>query len=208
MRLFLIRHGETPWTAERRYQGTTDIPLNAKGRQQAQAIARVLGTEDITRLYSSTLRRSRETAGIIARKLGLKPKVDSRIAEIDFGKWEGATFKEFSEENRLQFRRWCEGKVDRAPGGESIGSLSDRVKKFLKELLKDYSQETIGIVSHGGPIKMFLFEALKTGMRRPVLIPSIWAFQIEPASISLMEGEPCLLQICWTNRTHHLQSIP
>lgn len=198
MRLFLIRHGETAWTVAKRYQGMTDIPLNQKGLRQAKFLARVLAPERPARIYSSTLRRSRETAQVMAAALKLRPVPDPRLNELHFGEWEGALYRNLARTPSLEFRRWREGKLDRPPGGESVASLMRRVGKFLKEILERHREETVAVVSHGGPIKMFLFHALKS------LGSSIWSFRIDPASVSLIEGDQRLLQITWTNRTDHL----
>lgn len=199
MRFFLVRHGETPWTATRRYQGKTDVPLNAEGRRQARAIAKRLRTEKIDRLYTSTLKRASLTAREIARQTGLSPVPDRRLVEIDFGKWEGVSFKELAEEGRPEFLRWQRGTLRKIPGGESLTSLERRVNDFFHSLLENHGEETVAVISHGGPIKMFLFQALKMPPR------SIWSFRIEPASISLLEGNRDLLQIVSVNDTSHLR---
>lgn len=203
MKLFLIRHGETPWTVARRYQGTTDIPLSPKGIWQAKAIAQALEAEHPTRLYTSTLQRARESARIVGRVLGLTPRADSRLNEINFGDWEGASYPDLAQEASVKFRRWREGKLAQPPGGESIASLARRIGKFFQEILNRHAGETVAIISHGGPIKMFLFKALQ-GKRSAAVLPSIWSFRIDPASISLIEGDRGLVQIVWTNKTDHL----
>lgn len=200
MKLFLIRHGETPWTVAKRYQGTTDVPLSSKGIRQAKAIARALRTVRPTCLYTSTLGRARETAQSVGRELGLRPVADQRLNEINFGKWEGAYYHRLPQKAGAQFRQWREGKLKKPPGGESISSLARRVGQFLKEILNNHPEEAVAVVSHGGPIKMFLFKALKADCS------SIWSFRIDPGSISLIEGIPNLLQIVWVNHTDHLSS--
>lgn len=198
MKLFLIRHGETPWTVAKRYQGTTDVPLTPKGIRQAKAIAHALRRVRPTHLYSSTLRRARETAQRVARELGLRAVADKRLNEIHFGKWEGAYYNHLSKEKGASFRRWREGKLRKPPGGESVTSLARRVGQFLKEILKKHPNQTVAVISHGGPIKMFLFKVLKAESC------SIWSFRIDPGSISLVEGSSSLLQIVWTNQLDHL----
>jgi broad specificity phosphatase PhoE len=172
--------------------------LNPEGRRQARALARSLRTERPIRIYTSTLRRARDTAQVIAKDLGLKPLADERLNEISFGKWEGAYYRRLPKKAGVPFQRWREGKLESPPGGESIASLGRRVGQFLKELIRRHSGETVAVVAHGGPIKMFLFKVLK------VKSHSIWSFRIDPASISLIEGDEKLLQIVWTNQTQHL----
>ena len=190
---------------ERRYQGKTDVPLNPKGIRQAKVIARLLQKEGPSYLYTSKLRRAQDTARVIGRKLHLQPVSDARLNELDFGKWEGLTFGDLSGKNRKTFQRWREGKLTKPPGGESLHSLARRVGQFFKEITQRHQEQTVTIISHGGPIKMFLLKALfVVGAygRRP--LPSIWSFRIEPASVSLIEGTPELFQIAWMNRTDHL----
>jgi broad specificity phosphatase PhoE len=197
MKLFLVRHGETAWTAVQRYQGLTDIPLNRRGREQAKAVARALKKERPARLYVSALKRAKETAELIGRRLGLKPVIEPRLNEIDFGKWEGAYYRRLPRLAGKQFDLWEKGALKKPPGGESIVSLNKRVGRFLNDIIKRHSKETIIVVSHGGPIKMLLFRLLNSRC-------SIWSLRVDPASISLVEGNPRLFQIVCINRTDHL----
>ena len=207
MKIFLIRHGETPWTKEKRYQGTTDIPLNREGLRQAKAIARTLKREGVTRIFTSTLRRAKETGRALAGALRIRPFVDPRLNEICFGLWEGAYYQNLFNRKGSKFKKWREGNLKKPPGGESLVSLTRRIRQFLRELLRSCKEETVAIVSHGGPIKTFLFQALYGGKRcAAVPLPSIWALRIDPASISLIEGDSHLLQIVSTNRRDHLFS--
>ena len=198
MKLLLIRHGQTEWTAAKRFQGKSDIPLNQGGFREAGEIAEALEKYRPTRLYTSALQRAKETAAQIAEKLKLRPATDPRLNEIDFGRWEGSSYNDLSRAASLEFQKWCEGKLSKPPGGESIASLSRRVGKFLKETLANHSEETVALVSHGGTIKMFFHKVLKSERS------SIWSFRIDPGSISLIEGDSSLLQIAWTNSTGHL----
>lgn len=202
MKLLLIRHGETEWTVTKRYQGISDIPLNSEGIRQARKIARALRSYRPTRLYTSTLRRARQTVKEVAARFRLRAVADPRLNEIDFGKWEGVFYRQLAEDEGIEFRKWREGKIRKPPGGESVDSLSRRVNSFLKEILRRHPEETVAVISHGGPIKMFLFKVLKSEHS------SIWSFRIDPASISLIEGDSSLQQITWTNRTDHLNSKP
>ena len=87
--IWLARHGETDANAEGRVQGSLDPPLNERGREQARALAREAAGLGIEALYTSQLRRARETAAIVSKALGLEPRVDERFAESFRGEWEG-----------------------------------------------------------------------------------------------------------------------
>jgi broad specificity phosphatase PhoE len=84
-RIHLVRHGETEWNRELRWQGHSDPPLNERGRDQARSLAAALARRPFTAVYSSDLRRASETAEIVAAPLGLAVHVDSRLREIDVG---------------------------------------------------------------------------------------------------------------------------
>jgi len=200
LRIFLVRHGQTSWTADGRYQGATDIPLDEQGIRQAKAVARALRSESPDRIYTSTLKRARETGRWIARAAKLRPIADRRLNEIHFGEWEGMSFKRMAQAQDPVFRKWREGKLRRAPGGESIDSLARRVGQFFKAITKRDTRETLVVVSHSGPIKMILLKALKAECS------SIWSFRIEPASLSLIEGSARLFQVVGTNWTSHLKN--
>ena len=97
MRLILVRHGSTAWNEEGKYQGTIDIPLSDRGRQEAEMVAERLRDEKIDAVYSSNLRRARETAEIIARPHGLPVQVIEELGEMNFGDWEGMTAQEIKD---------------------------------------------------------------------------------------------------------------
>ena len=127
MRLLLVRHGETDWNAAGRIQGCTDTPLNARGRAQALALAGRLRGERPQRLYTSPLRRARETAAIVGAELALEPETVEALREISFGEWEGCSWEEIQRRWPREFA-WCEGdRLRRSPpGGESYGQLMER----------------------------------------------------------------------------------
>src|SRR5215813_2122048 len=91
LRVLLLRHAETAWNRERRYQGWTDTPLSAAGLQQAEAAARELKEHPFVAVYSSPLQRAQETAVPIASVHGLEVVTDPAFKELGFGEWEGLT---------------------------------------------------------------------------------------------------------------------
>src|SRR5947199_3660663 len=95
--LLLIRHGETDWNAEHRWQGHADVPLNARGREQAKALAEELAPEGIDAIYASDLSRARDTAEIVGERLGVPVVLDPDLREIDVGSREGLTGEEVGE---------------------------------------------------------------------------------------------------------------
>jgi broad specificity phosphatase PhoE len=96
-RILLARHGETEWNRLGRWQGHADPPLNDLGRRQAEILAEQLAGDTVSAVYSSDLRRARETARIVAERIGLPVTEDSALREIDVGSWSGLTRDEVRE---------------------------------------------------------------------------------------------------------------
>ena len=149
--LHLIRHGETAWNAERRFQGQSDVPLSDRGREQADELAELLAGRRIGAVYSSDLSRALETARPLAERLGLEVVVDTRLRERHFGWAEGRTDDEV--EGRYPSAWWA-NPDGRIPGGESRRDVWSRVAGFLDELLADPPADEVAIVTHGGAIRV------------------------------------------------------
>jgi len=159
----LLRHGQTEHTPERRFSGSSDLPLSELGRAEAWAAARSLKVRGIDAIVSSPLRRCRETAAAAADVLGLPVQVDDDLRELDFGEWEGLTRDEAMGRNPLALRRFFEATDVRAPGGESIAEVSTRVARARQRILREHAGETVLVVSHVTPIKLLLAAGLGVG---------------------------------------------
>ena len=149
--IYLVRHGETEFNAERRQQGHLDSPLTTLGRAQGAAIGRLLrdliDEPDGWRLISSPLGRAQATAGLIAEALGLPIETDRRVIEVSFGEWDGRLRDELAAEHPETFGRG--GWQFAAPGGESYESVEARVGDWLASLPPEPQRKVI-VVSHGG----------------------------------------------------------
>src|SRR5262245_19890061 len=108
LKLTLLRHAETDWNRERRYQGWTDTGLSAVGRAQAEAAARRLAGQPFAAVWSSPLRRARDTAAAIATAQGLAVKEHAAFMEMGFGEWEGLTVAEVEARFPEEHRAWLE----------------------------------------------------------------------------------------------------
>ena len=150
--ILLIRHGQTDWNAQGRWQGHVDIPLNEVGRQQALLLAERLQAWPISAIYCSDLRRAAETAAIIARQLDLEPVVDQLWRERHGGEFQGLTQLEIEERHPQSWARLKQGIVD-LPGGESSQALYSRVQAALDELLRRHAGEIVAVVTHGGTLR-------------------------------------------------------
>ncbi len=151
-RIVLLRHGVTPWNADGRYQGQTDIELAETGHQQAKAAARALGTTfSVTRLVSSDLMRARQTAAYVAEETGLEAAYDPRLREVCAGEAEGMDRAQILE-------RFCEMPASWEPyGGESWPTVAARFAAALNDVAETVaSGETVVVVAHGGAIRQGL----------------------------------------------------
>lgn len=164
MNILLIRHGQTQWNSEGRVQGRTDIPLNEKGRAQAQAVAQWLSSRRIDAVYSSPLARAFDTAQAIADKHGLEPKKLNGMIEIDFGLWEGKTSPELAKEYPEFWEDWS-WHLDEAKSAqmqaESAYAILNRAEKALDEVISQNAPDSvIAIISHTMPIKLLMANAI------------------------------------------------
>lgn len=157
MKIILVRHGETDWNREQRYQGHKDIAMNDAGRTQARDIAARLESEKVEAIFSSDLSRTLETAAIIAEYHKLPIRIDSRFREMAFGEWEGLTFKEVYAKYPAEFREWCANTgAFRVPGGESVEDLLARVWPALLEISQCH-RNTVVVSTHGGVLRALLY---------------------------------------------------
>jgi ribonuclease H / adenosylcobalamin/alpha-ribazole phosphatase len=159
----LLRHGQTEHTPERRFSGSSDLPLSELGRAEAKAAAQHLADRGIDVVVSSPLQRCRETAAAAAEVLGLEVSVDQDLRELDFGEWEGMTGDEARARNPLAVRRFFGATDVRAPGGESIADVSARVARARERILREHAGKTVLVVSHVTPIKLMLAAGLDVG---------------------------------------------
>jgi alpha-ribazole phosphatase len=148
--LWLVRHGQTDWNLAGRYQGQADVPLNETGLAQARALADSLTGTVFKALYCSDLARARQTAEILGERLGLAPRIDARLREIDQGEWEGLAFSEIvSHYANVMDARSQDPVNQRAPGGESVAEVAARVGEAAGDIARRHPQGPVLIVLHG-----------------------------------------------------------
>jgi broad specificity phosphatase PhoE len=158
--LILVRHGETDWNRDGRWQGQADAPLNEYGRDQARALADELTGEQVAVVYASDLSRARETAEIIARRLSRPLEVDPRLREVHVGGWSGLTMDEIDSRYPDDVARWRAGDPEHTfDGGETYAEMGERVVTAVEEIAERYPGERVVVVLHGGPIRSVLAHA-------------------------------------------------
>jgi probable phosphoglycerate mutase len=156
----LLRHGQTEHTPERRFSGRNDLPLSRSGRAEAEAAAHRARSLGIEVVLASPLRRTRETAEIVAAALGRPVTFDGDLVELDFGELEGLTFEEARSRHPLAARRFLDDVTVAAPKGESIADVSARVARARRRILDRHGGRTVLVVSHVTPIKLLLAAGL------------------------------------------------
>ncbi|MFF8945790.1 bifunctional RNase H/acid phosphatase [Streptomyces sp. NPDC014864] len=160
----LLRHGETPLTPQKRFSGSggTDPSLSAVGREQAERVAAALARRGtIQAVVSSPLARTRETAGIVAARLGLGVTVEEGLRETDFGAWEGLTFAEVRERHPDDLNAWLASpEAEPTGGGESFAATAVRIAATRDKLVAAHAGRTVLLVTHVTPIKTFVRLAL------------------------------------------------
>jgi ribonuclease H / adenosylcobalamin/alpha-ribazole phosphatase len=157
----LLRHGQTALSAEKRYAGTTDVPLTDLGMRQAAAAAKRLAAgARLDVIVASPLQRARATADEVAALCGVPVVLDEGLRETDFGAWEGLKFGEVRERWPDEMAAWLSDPAVAPPGGESFAAVSVRVSDALGRILDSYAGQRVLVVSHVTPIKTLVAAAL------------------------------------------------
>lgn len=203
LRLLLLRHGETAWNRERRYQGWTDTPLSAEGLLQAEAAARELKEHAFAAVYASPLRRARDTAAAIAAPHGLEVETDPAFKELGFGRWEGLTLDEARAGFPTIYDGWANTPhLVSPPGGESLAEARGRVLAGLERLRAGHPDEVVCLVAHGIPVRILILEALGLPLER------IWSLHSAPTGISELEFRDDWTALHRMNTLVHLDAVP
>jgi broad specificity phosphatase PhoE len=176
--LFFIRHGITDWNLEGRFQGQLDIPLNAAGRRQAEAVRAHLASIAFDRVYTSPLKRAEETARIVA---GNQPVVtDWRLTEIHHGEWQGRTKQEIASRWPDQWAAWNKDPLNTTI---SRGESPDDVRRRVQDFLMSVSGENVLCISHGIVIQTVRKILLGTSIEDDTSAPrnaSVHTFNFSP----------------------------
>lgn len=155
----LVRHGEHVLAGRVLAGRAPGIGLSERGRSEIASVAEHLAGEQIGALYSSPLRRTKETAKILSTRLDLPVGYREDVIELDFGEWTGLTFDQVRADARWELWRSCRS-IATVPGGESMRQVQDRVVNALFDLRRTHGDGTVVIVSHGDVIRAALLFAL------------------------------------------------
>jgi alpha-ribazole phosphatase len=199
MRAILVRHAEAEITG--RYIGSRSDPsLSELGLRQAEALALRLAELPFSMIYSSPLQRALGTAQALLEHHDSPLEVTPSLTEMDFGRWDGMSYPEINAQDPELLRKWIQDPTrNDPPGGESFSEFTRRIGLAFGVIAGRHREDTICIVTHGGPARVILCEALGVGS------DVLWSFQMDLAAFSRIEttesGRFVLLQ---HNDTCHL----
>jgi broad specificity phosphatase PhoE len=151
--LILVRHGETVWNKQHRFQGHLDSPLTRLGQAQADQTAERLTTEQVSAIYSSDSGRAMQTATAIAKRLSLTVLPDPRLREMDVGAWGGLNDEEIKARYLEEWQAWQHDHTMARGGGENQTQVQDRGVEVIQAVAVAHPGEVVVLVSHGGTLK-------------------------------------------------------
>jgi broad specificity phosphatase PhoE len=180
-RVLLVRHGQTDWNVEGRWQGSEPVALNKEGWAQARLLANYLRGRPISRIYSSDLPRALETASVIGQAVNVTPQVDVRLQEFNLGIFQGLTREEMQMQFKDEWKAFHEDFWDYAvPGGETRRAFQDRLYAAWQDAIAQSPGPEVVIVSHGGAIKQLLLRLFEDD-------PAVQNLRFENTSVTTLE---------------------
>ena len=199
MRLVLVRHGQTEWNADGRYQGQSNVALSALGRKQAASLAARFPMGSLDAIYSSDLDRARETAESVGKKFGVSVRLEPAFRELSFGDWEGLTYREISarwpKEAEKLFTAPDELKI---PHGETFQELQKRALDKLNELYENHVDQTVGVFAHGAINKTIL-----AGLMH-IPLHYLWSLRQDNTAVNILRLDDGYVTVELVNGTFHL----
>jgi probable phosphoglycerate mutase len=201
--LILVRHGETDWNRELRFQGHVDVSLNAIGLEQARRVAQRLGAETAHRLYVSDLLRAQQTARPVAQQLRLESMVEPALREQSFGVVDGMRVDDIKTQHPEAWAGWLRFHEDYCmPGGETSRQFHARVMDAVNRMAAGHRGETLVVVTHGGVLDMIYRTARSLGLNGPR------QSEIPNAGISRVRVREGGIDILVWADTAHLADLP
>jgi len=165
-RVFLVRHGATPLTADDRFAGSSDVPLGPEGLVQVERLAERLAAAPMTTVYSSPLRRTVATATVVAAPHGLTPILADGLREIDHGRWEGLRRDEVQRLYPEEYAAWERDPVDCAPqGGETGRQVLARALPVMTDIIQRHAGQSVLVVAHKATNRLLIAHWLGIDLR-------------------------------------------
>jgi probable phosphoglycerate mutase len=206
MNLLLVRHGETTWNHEGRYQGRTDVPLSPAGEAQARALSKRLAGLPIDLALTSPLARTRATAEAILGDRGIVLEVDDALIEISHGQWEGQLASDIEISHAEMFGTWRsrpDRDVPAGPDAETLGDVEERAWPVLvRTCARLGADATALVVAHDAVNRVLLCRVLGLPLSR------VWTFRQAPASLNVLSGSTIAdLQVVRLNDAEHVAPL-
>jgi broad specificity phosphatase PhoE len=196
VRLLLLRHAEVEPAYQRVFGGSIDMNLSEHGREQAEVLARFLSRRALSSLYSSPMKRARQTLEPVAKALGIQAEIRPELSEVDFGDWTGLSWKQVGERHGVSAFDWLD-KLDQAaiPNGECGGRFRARIEPCIRQILEVSAGRRVGVLCHGGVIRMILSILLE------LPLPKTACFEIDYASVTELHLHPHRTEVQVLNLT-------
>lgn len=200
VRIILVRHGETTWNIEGRYQGQEDTPLSERGLAQGKLLAEGLRNIPIDLCISSPLQRSYQTCKFCADLHGLSVATDERLLEINHGSWEGVLAPDIAKQYPEEFELWHTKPhlVIMPDGGESLEDVRCRSREAFDEYAAKYEGKTILVAAHDAVNKAVICDVLGLGMEH------FWQIKQDNTCINVLECNEGVWRAVLLNSTNHL----
>lgn len=203
-RLILVRHGQTEWNIIGKFQGQSDTPLSEEGLRQAQLLAEHFGdfyANRIDAIYSSDLQRARVTAETLGKKFNLEVKLDSRLREVHFGKWEGESISAIKKSDPEKFSQlFTAPDLLRIEDGETFEEVQNRAMESIHEIIDKNPNRTVAVAAHGAILRTILGSMLDVPLR------CIWKIRQDNTAVNLVRCDDGNFMIALVNGTAHLKS--
>ncbi len=183
-KIYFVRHGQTKANKNKLIFGQWNISLNETGKLQAKQagkkLSKLVKKENISCIIASPLKRTKETAKIIGQITGIKKIIFyPELIEKSEGLWEKKTYWQVRKDDSKNYYQWAQDPYNRKPpGGESVLDLQKRIKTFYTKLQKDFYGRNVIVVSHSGPIRMFILNMLNSNIK------NYWRLKVENGSIT------------------------
>jgi broad specificity phosphatase PhoE len=181
----MVRHGQTDWNVQKRYQGHSDLPLNETGEVQAHHIADRMAGEKLHAIVSSDLLRTMQTAqAVVAHhpKLTIQPEVNLR--EANFGVFEGLRYKDVIEQHKAMAEAWFADPECPPNSGEKLSQVLQRVQRIRMHIEDNYARKRVLLVGHDGALRLLISDLLG--------LPAMqyWRFNLDPCSLTQVNIYP------------------
>lgn len=202
LRVFVVRHGETEWSRERRFSGSREVPLTDLGRRQADAVGLALAGEPVVAVYTSPQERARTSAEPVAKPHRLELTIAPELREMAFGEWEGLSADELAARWPDLAERWRSDPDKVTPaGGESLVAVAERVGALLGAIRAAHDGGPVVLVSHAIVIRLIVLEALGLPPDR------LWSLDASPGGITEIEYLPGWTTVHRMNTLAHLRGL-